>query len=219
MCIRDRLWPLQGAVNEPDGEGEFLTDGGQQLLQITVPDALAQRTFEERAQERGVSLARVRFKVLLTPPLPPDGDKSQGTLSSSELGNSYSRTYHLDFKPNIEATKKLLEGAERCELIYTVQNAAGEVVNWTQQTQFTHDQIKEGQSPYLPCPSGTDLRFGLSSHWDGELSSGEFAPAGSYTVRAGLRVMGQEGRERWLSAAPYTLLVGEAPAPPPSAQP
>ncbi|MFC6591182.1 hypothetical protein ACFP81_03480 [Deinococcus lacus] len=208
----EKLWPLQGTVNEPDGEGEFVVDsGGMQLLHITVPDALAQRTFERRAGERGVSLARVRFRHLPTPPLPPAGDAAQATLTVSEQGDSYSRGYGLDLKPDIPAAKTLLAGAQACELIFTVQDAAGELVDWTRVAEFSRDVVKPGESPYAPCPSGNDLRFGLGSHWDGELSSGEFAPAGHYTVRAGLRVIDAGGQEHWLSAAPSALEVGAAP--------
>lgn len=184
-----------GYLGAPERTPRFLTRNGVQLLELKVPDLQARRAIEREAQEKGISLARVRFVGLPTPPLPPVGIPAQATLKVSDLGSGEQRQSNFDLKLNAQAATRLIPLAKSCEFITAVLNPAGEVVDWSLQTRFPR---MRGEME--ACPRGDTLHLGLSSSWNGRLSDGQLAPTGRYQVRAGLRVARRDGRVEWLSA-------------------
>ncbi|WP_221088787.1 hypothetical protein [Deinococcus aquaedulcis] len=190
-------------LGAPEREPRFVIRQEVQLLELAVPDDRAKRALMREAQDKGISLARVRFVRQPTPPVPPVGQATQATLKVSPLVGGEQRQSHMDLRLNPRAATQLIPQAVRCEFVTVVLNAGGEVVDWTRQTRFSRLRL----GPPEACPRGDTLHLGLSTSWNGRLSDGQLAPPGRYQVRAGLQLIQNGGRVAWLSAPAGWLTV------------
>lgn len=172
---------------------------GQQVVFVTVPDTRASAAVGRLLRERNLPLTRVRFRV--RPPLRVPQGPGQGEAQLKVETFSFPRSTQYDFELQADLAPWLARGAWRCELVVNVlDRKTGEVVEaWP--------AFDLSPQPHPCSEKGVPLPYPWRASWDGRRLDGATALAGTYEVRAGLRVSLRDGRVIWLLARPTPVTV------------
>ncbi|MGY2897108.1 hypothetical protein [Deinococcus sp. UYEF24] len=169
----------------------------RQVVFVTVPDARAQTAVVQLLQTKNLSLDRVRFQTVPRIQVPQGPGDGPASLEVQDQISPYASAF--GFVLNADLKTWLAQGAWRCQFVTQVidQRTREVVGGWPSPGPESGPRSCE----YPGAPPG----FPWRGQWDGRRSDGKDAPAGTYEIRAGLKVTLRSGRIVWLLAPPQKI--------------
>ena len=172
-------------------------EGKRQVVFVTVPDARAQAAVLQLLQTKNLSPDRVRFQIVPRPQVPQGPGDGPARLEVQSQISPHASAFGFVLSADLKTW--LAQGAWRCQLaLQVIDPRTREVVGgWPPSGPESGPQF---------CGNNRDQQgFPWRGQWDGRRSDGKASPAGTYEVRAGLRVTLRGGKVVWLLAPLQTI--------------